>query len=292
MLDLTPLYISQILKWADAFHKRWGRWPKDRDGRIPQSVQSTWLAIDMALRKGRRGLRPGSSLAKLLAQHRGVRNKKALPRLSIRHILQWADAFHRRHRQWPTRKSGSIPHTQDTWLTIDSSLHLGMRSFKGGLSLARVLEKHRDVRNRGHLPEFSEKQLLAWADAYHRRSGQWPKKTSGPVHEAPGETWDTVDTALRAGNRGLPGGSSLPDLLARRRGVRNKNRPPRLTEAQVLTWAKRHMKLTGKWPSKSSGPVEGVLAETWSGVHQALYLGLRGLPGGSSLVKLRAKYGL
>lgn len=38
--------------------------------------------INANLRTGRRGLRGGSSLARLLAQHRGYRNRAALPSLT------------------------------------------------------------------------------------------------------------------------------------------------------------------------------------------------------------------
>jgi hypothetical protein len=43
-----------------------------------------------------------------------------------------------------------------------------------------------------------------------------------------------VDNALIYGHRNLPGGSSLAQLLARHRGVRNKRRLPILTEKVIL----------------------------------------------------------
>ena len=44
---------------------------------------------------------------------------------------------------------------------------------------------------------------------------------SGPVAEAPEETWRAVNMALAQGHRGLPGGSSLSRLLDEsRRGTR------------------------------------------------------------------------
>ena len=44
------------------------------------------------------------------------------------------------------------------------------------------------------------------------------------------------------------------------------------------------------WPRIKSGPVEGVPAETWSGINSALQNGRRGLPGGSSLARLVRKF--
>ena len=40
----------------------------------------------------------------------------------------------------------------------------------------------------------------------------------GPIPEVPGEQWRNVDAALREGFRGLPGGSSLTQLLTEGRG--------------------------------------------------------------------------
>jgi hypothetical protein len=59
-----------------------------------------------------------------------------------------------------------------------------------------------------------------------------------------------------------------------------------LTPRKILVWARGHRERTGKWPTCGSGPVLDVPGETWNGVNQALYLGLRGLPGGSSLARL------
>jgi hypothetical protein len=81
-------------------------------------------------------------------------------------------------------------------------------------------------------------------------------------------------------------GSSLPQLLAAARGVRNTSGLPQLTDGQVLAWARAHKRRTGAWPSYDSGPVEDAGGETWGGINMALYKGRRGLPGGSSLAKL------
>jgi hypothetical protein len=62
--------------------------------------------------------------------------------------------------------------------------------------------------------------ILGWADEYHVRAGQWPNTRSGPVSEAPGETWKKVNEALRRARRGLTRFSSLARLLEKERGVR------------------------------------------------------------------------
>jgi hypothetical protein len=61
-------------------------------------------------------------------------------------------------------------------------------------------------------------QILAWADAWHAETGQWPTRKAGPVPCA-GLTWRAVHEALKAGWRGLPGGDTLAKFLGRERGA-------------------------------------------------------------------------
>src|SRR5262245_2781509 len=131
--------------------------------------------------------------------------------------------------------------------------------------------------------------ILAWADAHHRATGDWPKQKSGRVTAAPDETWAGIDVALRDGLRGFSGGSSLARLLHEKRGARNGADLPHYTEQQVLAWADGHHARTGDWPAGRSGPILDAAGETWNAVDQALSQGLRGFPGGSSLARLLAR---
>src|SRR5260370_42371264 len=95
-----------------------------------------------------------------------------------------------------------------------------------GRGIAMVLQAKQDERRRRRggedlrrRPAFSLTGILAWADAFHQRTGRWPKRHSGPVSESPGDTWARVDKALQEGFRGLTGPSSLARLLAEQRGV-------------------------------------------------------------------------
>src|SRR5262249_48993125 len=88
------------------------------------------------------------------------------------------------------------------------------------------------------------------------------------------------------GTRGLPGGDSLAELLRRRRGRRNRKRPPRLAEARVVRWAWAHYRRHGRWPTAEAGRVGGAPGGAGEAVRLALGAGMRGLPGGSSLAKL------
>jgi hypothetical protein len=53
------------------------------------------------------------------------------------------------------------------------------------------------------------------------------------------------------------------------------------------SWAEAHHERTGEWRKIHSGLIPEALGETWRRVDNALKLGLRGLPGGFSLVQLR-----
>jgi hypothetical protein len=138
---------------------------------------------------------------------------------------------------------------------------------------------------------LSEQQVLAWADAWFAAQGKWPTPTSGSI---PGttETWGKVAGALRNGSRGFPGGSSLSQLLVRRRGKRDRACLPPLNEQQILAWATAHLQATGRWPMADSGPIAEAPGEKWSFVNDALTKGNRGLPGGSSLIRLLRRHGL
>src|SRR5262249_23533107 len=81
-------------------------------------------------------------------------------------------------------------------------------------------------------PPFDIEEILAWADAFYRRTGDWPGADSGEISERPPDSWRSVESALRLGLRGLPGKSSLAQLLSERRSVRNRKRLPPFTEEQ------------------------------------------------------------
>ncbi|MBV9125082.1 MAG: hypothetical protein JO112_17135 [Planctomycetes bacterium] len=285
--QLPPLKRKQILAWVDAFHQRTGKWPNSESGPIDGWEGETWRGVDQAMRVGLRGLPGGSSLARFLDRHRGVRNLQQLPRLKVRQILAWADEHHRRTGTWPNSQVGAIEGVPgETWKGVASALLLGRRGLPGGSSLARLLAKHRGLRNPKGLPTLTVKKVLAWARAHKRRTGQWPTRSSGPIPEAPGETWSAVNAALAIGCRGLPAGLTLADLLAAQRVVRRESRRPPLTVSQILGWADAHYQRTGSWPHARSGPILEAPGETWRVVDQALHKNQWGLTTGKTLVQL------
>ncbi|HEV2472338.1 MAG TPA: hypothetical protein VGS41_06725, partial [Chthonomonadales bacterium] len=187
--------------------------------------------------------------------HRNSKSKAVVSRmdrpchLTPEQILRWCDAFHEQTGEWPRPSSSQTVEGQPfAWTTINTALQKGLRGLPAGSSLPRLLDEHRGVRNRKALPPYTESQILQWMDQHFAHTGTWPTRNSGPVEQAPGETWMAVEVALANGARGLPGGSSIAKLRANRRGVRNKGNLPNLSIEQVLYWADRYHERTGKWP--------------------------------------------
>ena len=139
-----------------------------------------------------------------------------------------------------------------------------------GSSLAQFLSDKRGVRNVGALPSLTISQILKWADERSQKTGEWPVINSGDVLGAHGEKWANIQAALDRGSRGLPGGSSLAQLLAKNRGYRNKKSPPKLTIKQIMKWADAHHQKFGQWPKEEYGDVLGAAGEKWGALSQSL----------------------
>jgi hypothetical protein len=279
--------VEKVLAWADAWFERTGDWPVIVSGDIPGSGGINWKIVDCVLRFGRGMVPGGSSLCHFLADRRGVVRH---PRLTEEQILAWADAHHRQTGKWPIIEWGPITEApEETWFAIHSALCKGFRGLPGGSSLPDLLVRRRQARISHYAPRLTIPQVLAWADAFHARTGRWPTCTSGPILEAPGELWGSVISAVYEGHRGLPGGTTLTQILIEHRGIRSKGYAPPLLIPQILAWADAFHACTGKWPTQQSGTVTEAPGEKWLGIENALSRGLRGLPGGSSLARLFAQ---
>jgi hypothetical protein len=66
------LSITKILSWADEHYRLTGKWPTNRSGKVIGSNAEVWGNIGSALARGDRGLPGGTTLSKVLAEHRGV----------------------------------------------------------------------------------------------------------------------------------------------------------------------------------------------------------------------------
>jgi hypothetical protein len=117
------LRVSDILAWADAYHRHHGRWPFILAGRIPETADKTWAAVNQALVAGH----PADA-----------------PQLTLALIRRWVRVHHEATGGWPKYTSGPIPGVPgETWGAVDNSLHKGRRGLNGGLSLAGVVREYR-----------------------------------------------------------------------------------------------------------------------------------------------------
>lgn len=184
------LLIQDILRWAEVYRDKTGRWPTRSTPGPTGMLGLTWSAIDRALRVGGRGLPGGSSLARLLAEQKGARNRVSLPELTEEQIVRWAEAYQQQQGKWPTENSGLIPGSGgETWAAIDAALRQGSRGLPKGSSLPRLLAARCGLRNQKDLPPLDLATILGWIDAHKARTGKWPNYYCGAVVEAPGETW-------------------------------------------------------------------------------------------------------
>jgi hypothetical protein len=132
---------ERILRWADAYRTATGQWPTPGSQPVGGMDDEAWSEIDASLRRGRRGLPGGSSLARLLAEERGV-IEGANPEAPAERLRAWeAEQFGKR----PPRLKRGLPARPRA--TIRLTLDL----------------------------------ILNWADAHHAATGQWPRRSSGPV---------------------------------------------------------------------------------------------------------------
>jgi len=283
--DLT---IETILAWANRFHAKTGKWPRTSSGRIA-GRRETWEAIDLALRKGLQGLPGGSSLSMLLHGPRNLRRRK--PLLTADVIFGWAEDHFRRTGRWPRMVDGPVASAPgETWKKVNEALWEGFRGLEGGSSLKLLLRSRGITYDDQARPVLQPKQVLDWAKAFHREQGTWPFKKSGPIRDAPGETWEAIDRALKQGARGLPRTRSLRHflvscgLLWSPTGLK-----PQLVPSRILAWADAFYRRHGCWPQATSGPIEGE-NESWQGIELALHRGKRGLKGSASLSRFLNKH--
>ncbi len=286
MWQKRPLTIRLILEWADRHHDRTGRWPISRSGPVVHADDgTTWEGVNTALLKGARGLPGGDSLARLLRRRRKIADARMIwPDLTRAKILEWVDDHYDRTGTWPGRESGRVLCARGiAWDTVDRHLRKGTRSLPGGVSLADLLWTARHVKD-GRIP-FTEKMIVRWAGQHYQETGRWPVTLSGRV---PGrdEDWAAIDMALRHARRGLTRKTSLSRLLTEHFADRYNPALRRLDVAQILKWADRYHRHTGRWPTHRSGPVPGAPHVKWSTIEYALKHGKRGLSRGTTLARL------
>jgi hypothetical protein len=102
--------------------------------------------------------------------------------LCLDEIRSWASAYREWRGAWPTKSSGPISGALgETWAGVDRALREGLRGLPGGSSLAQFLADDCGARHLHRLPPLTEDLVLAWADAWHERIGEWPTADSGTI---------------------------------------------------------------------------------------------------------------
>lgn len=213
------LSIDMIKRWISEWYSRNGEYPTCNSGEIPGSGGEKWKHVSVYLNSGRRGLPGGSSIGRLVAEHFGERNSTNTPPLSVEVIKKWVSEWHETKGKWPTAASGKIPGSGgENWRNIDSILRNGGRDMPGGSSVGRFVSEHFGVRNLSNLPPLTSGQVIQWIKEWRKRNSEWPRPNSGEIPNSGGETWGSVNEALRnrrGKGRGLPpGGSSLTKFIA------------------------------------------------------------------------------
>ena len=193
-------------------------------------------------------------------------------------IAQWLFDHHKKTGKWANGRTPGGPVPRETWKNLDQALRNGHRGLPDKSSLT-ILKEQRDFGVR----LLNEDMIAQWLLDHHKKTGKWANQLTpgGPI---PGETWKNLDPVLRNGHRGLPGKSSLT-ILKEQRGF------GALNEDMIAQWLLDHHKKMGGWVNSNTpgGPIPG---ETWKSLDNVLRKGLRGLPSGSSLAKLKKQRGL
>ncbi len=76
-------------------------------------------------------------------------------------IIEWAKAFHKKHRKWPSMLSGEVEGADEVWGNLQSSLYMGGRGLPGGSSINKLLISHglKDEK-----ADLTEEQIVEWAN--------------------------------------------------------------------------------------------------------------------------------
>ena len=179
-----------------------------------------------------------------------------------------------------------VDEPKEDWRSIDRCLEYGRAGLGGGSSLNYLLARYRGLVSGKEPAKLSLKLILIWADRHHIRTGEYPNQKSGRVTGVRGESWRKIDAALRSGNRGLAGESSLAQLLSKQRGKALRRWRPVLGISEILEWADSYHQRTGRWPHRESGRIRQAPTETWRSVNSALKSGYRTRSRATTLARL------
>ena len=134
---LGSLTNEKVAKAIKLFHSENGFYPTPSSGEASKYFgdQTSWMAIDAALKKGFRGLPGGSTLVKEVAK------SSVKISFSTQLIADAMEAYHKEHGKHPVQGSGDASKYfgfKTTWAAVNESLRCGYRGLPGGSSLAML----------------------------------------------------------------------------------------------------------------------------------------------------------
>ncbi len=144
MKNLPDLSEKRIKELLLAYYEKHNQWPKSSSEEIADpETKDSWQKISYAFVHGKRGLYK-SSLRLFINEN--LDSSLVKEQLTVDKILNWADAFFKKHGEYPKQRSGVIPQSKnDTWMTIETALREDRRGMRGEKSLYQFLKKHRNA---------------------------------------------------------------------------------------------------------------------------------------------------
>lgn len=188
----SRIEILKVTEWIRVFESSNKRYPsieEDGDERI-DGTKLTWRQLINAVKSGSRGL-PKQSWASFLESHFDKPNRKRRSRLTVEKILEWGEQYFEKHGKPPTRESGKIPETLDTWKDINNALNGGLRGLEKGDTLFKLFKS------------LTEEKVWGWIQWFYNKHGSYPTVYSQDCPPQMFDSWRTIDAALRNKSRGL-----------------------------------------------------------------------------------------
>jgi len=210
-MNLTEKVVVELISRFSKENK--GELPTARSGKAFSG--DTWEAINQCGAKGTRGLKKGQTLAWFKKKYFGLGDSIPVEYL-ISEIKSFCD---NNNGKYPTLESsengGPRLSGGESWRSVDKFFKKGRRGLKGvATSLADFINKNFGRRNRSE--PLSVEYLISEIKAYFENNGKYPTQHSsengGPLLSG-GETWGSINDALKNGCRGLKGvAKSLADF--------------------------------------------------------------------------------
>jgi superfamily II DNA or RNA helicase len=252
-----------------------------RKGSASSPLGMSWEVLDRYLRKGGRGLGPGSSLAKqvvIFHKSKGLPVKEALRPLTYAQIHKAIRVYVSEKGQPPRRNSpGTVSLIGISWPALENLLKRGGRGLSRKSTVAKEVAK---VLAQKPLPAAAKYCLADVHGAirtYFMQNGRPPMSHSLERVPSLGVTWFTLSRWLRRESTTL--------LKQVKHALGNLPTPTDLTIKQVHASIFEYYRLHGALPRRGRDGKAPLIGIGWGTLNNNLRLGGRGLGPGSSLAK-------